>query len=82
MKPVIHNEHGQPLGFGLVERDGRVRVWGTYMHGVFDSDAFRHAFLNEIRCAAGMKPMLGARYNLGAELDRLADTVIYKLLLL
>ncbi|MDR3363212.1 MAG: cobyric acid synthase [Desulfovibrio sp.] len=75
MEPVIYDAAGQTLGWGLVEKDGRVRVWGTYMHGIFDANDFRHAFLNKLRSDAGLAPQAGVSYNLGAELDRLADAV-------
>jgi adenosylcobyric acid synthase len=29
-------------------------VWGTYLHGVFDSDGFRRALLDEMRRRRGM----------------------------
>jgi adenosylcobyric acid synthase len=32
-----------------------LRVWGTYLHGLFDSDAFRKSFLNGIRRHKGME---------------------------
>ena len=33
------------------------RVWGTYLHGIFDDDAFRHKFLNCARQACGLAPV-------------------------
>ena len=37
---------------GAVSRDGR--VFGTYLHGVFDNDRFRTAFLNRLRTTKGL----------------------------
>jgi adenosylcobyric acid synthase len=31
-----------------------LRVWGTYLHGLFDTDAFRKSFLNGVRRHKGM----------------------------
>ncbi len=31
-------------------------AWGTYLHGIFDSDAFRRAFLDHVRTSLGKKP--------------------------
>lgn len=61
---------------GAVNEDGR--VWGTYVHGVFDADGFRRAFLNQLREARGWTP-LESQYNFHASrqaaYDRLADVV-------
>jgi adenosylcobyric acid synthase len=55
---------------GAVSRDGR--VCGTYLHGIFDNADFRHAFLNRLRYARGLKLQ---RRHLPAEdpFDRLAN---------
>jgi adenosylcobyric acid synthase len=37
---------------GAVSKDGR--IWGTYIHGIFDNDEFRTGFLNGIRAEKGM----------------------------
>ena len=65
----------QPLGWGLCDDQGRARVWGSYLHGLFDVDGFRHAFLHGLRHDAGLPAAPLASYGLGPELDRLADAV-------
>ena len=39
---------------GAVSPDGR--VFGTYLHGIFDNNGFRNAFLNRIRLGKGVSP--------------------------
>ena len=72
---VLADAAGRPLGWGLCDAAGRARVWGSYVHGLFDADAFRHAFLSSLRRDCGMPPLEGSPYALGPELDRLADCV-------
>ena len=52
------------------------RVLGTYVHGFFDNDDFRHAFLTTARRAVDLSPA-ETWINVGAErearIDRLAD---------
>ena len=53
------------------------RRWATYLHGVFDDDAFRRAWLDHVRADIGLAPQ-GRRlatYDLEKALDRLADIV-------
>src|SRR5208337_3900577 len=61
---------------GAVSTDRR--VFGTYVHGIFDDDNFRHAFLDAARAASGLTPF-AARAFVAAEresrLDRLAAHV-------
>ncbi|MCU0586572.1 MAG: cobyric acid synthase [Syntrophobacteraceae bacterium] len=57
-------EGAQPL-FRIVRRDGKAanvedglhgadgRVWGTYIHGVFDGDGFRRGFLRSLGLRSG-----------------------------
>jgi len=44
----------QALPDGCVSQDQR--IFGTYLHGIFDHDAFRHAFLRASRAALQMNP--------------------------
>lgn len=37
---------------GAISKDGR--IWGTYIHGIFDNDEFRVGVLNEIRIIKGL----------------------------
>jgi adenosylcobyric acid synthase len=69
-------------GSSAVVTDGAVsadhRVFGTYVHGIFDDDNFRHAFLDAARAACGLATF-AARAYVAAErdshLDRLAAHV-------
>ena len=44
----------QQTADGAVACSGR--VWGTYVHGLFDDDAFRHSFLRFARESRGLAP--------------------------
>ncbi len=73
---------------GCIDTTGR--IWGTYLHGIFDSDPFRRWFINRLRREKGLRPFTGqgAGYDLEPALDRLAEVLrenmdmsnIYKLL--
>lgn len=53
------------------------RRWATYLHGLFDDDAFRRAWLDHVRSDLGLPPQecRSTGYNLEKALDRLADIV-------
>jgi len=79
---------GQPA-FEIISRNGAPlkvadgwispnrRVWGTYLHGLFDNDGFRRAFLEEVReeqSAMETAPReLSYKKFQETQLDRLAD---------
>ncbi|MHB8789267.1 MAG: cobyric acid synthase [Desulfobulbaceae bacterium] len=62
-------------------RDGAVsangRIWGSYLHGIFDSDPFRRWFIDTLRTRAGLAGLdrVVYTYDLEPALDRLAATV-------
>ncbi len=69
---LLDASRGLPaLGYGLPGR-----VWGCYLHGLFDADPFRHWWLNTLRIRKGLRPLeQGTAYDLEPALDRLADVV-------
>lgn len=66
---------GQVSVDGKKTKDGR--IWGTYLHGIFDNDGFRSDFLNRIRAKNGLKIVKQADNNFSPEndFDKLADLV-------
>jgi adenosylcobyric acid synthase len=60
---------------GAAVEDGE-RVWGTYVHGLFDDDIFRHEFLDGVRERCALSPArekLPVTANRQARIDRWAD---------
>jgi adenosylcobyric acid synthase len=55
---------------GAVSSDGR--VFGTYLHGIFDNNGFRTAFLNRIRREKGL-PAISSECGTEDPFDLLAD---------
>jgi adenosylcobyric acid synthase len=69
-EPVLNFEDATTCGFA----NPTGRIWGTYLHGIFDSDPFRRWFINRLRQEKGLEPFTGqaTRYDLEPALDRLA----------
>lgn len=67
----VDREDGLCIGSG--REDGR--IWGTYLHGIFDADEFRRWFIDGLRTRKGLKPLrkVQAVYDLEPALDRLAS---------
>jgi cobyric acid synthase CobQ/histidinol-phosphate aminotransferase len=68
-KVIIESTEGL---LGASSTDGK--VWGTYLHGIFDTDTFRHWFIDNFRKEKGLPvsdipPLI---YDIDASLDRLA----------
>ena len=67
---VMYSEDGRELGY---EAEGML---ATYLHGVFDDDAFRRQFLNSIRLRKGWNALpQTCEYGFEKALNRLADHV-------
>jgi len=68
---AVVREDGEPIGFA--SGDGSIQ--GTYLHGFFDADEFRRAFLDELRKARGWPQLkqVQAVFDVEPALDRLAD---------
>jgi adenosylcobyric acid synthase len=61
---------------GATTPDGR--IIGTYLHGLFDADDFRHAFLRAARAVCGLAPLNRVAYvaaERDARINRLASHV-------
>lgn len=70
-RPLVERADGRLLGYGVPGR-----VWGCYLHGLFDADPFRRWWLNTLRVRKGLSPLdQGTPYSLEPALDRLADVV-------
>ncbi len=72
-RPLLVRADGQVVG---IAGDGQ-RVWGTYLHGVFDADAFRRWFVDRLRVRRGLAAVgtVVGRYDIEPALDRLAEVV-------
>jgi len=53
------------------------KIWGSYLHGIFDADEFRRWWINQLRTDKGLEPLArgGAVYDLEPAFDRLAAVV-------
>ncbi|HEY4391247.1 MAG TPA: cobyric acid synthase, partial [Paenibacillus sp.] len=73
---LVESADGGERTEGICRVDGR--VFGTYLHGLFNSDAYRRAWLDGIRQAKGLEPM-AATFSAAARremaFNRLADHV-------
>ncbi|VAX25871.1 Cobyric acid synthase [hydrothermal vent metagenome] len=72
-RPSVKRGDGEVVGV----RSDNGLVWGTYMHGIFAKDEFRRWFIDRLRLRKGLeaKGKIVARYDLDAELDKLAEEV-------
>lgn len=70
---LITGPDGRLLGAGSTNG----MIWGTYLHGIFDTDPFRRWWLDRLRGRKGwhVDGQIRAAYDLEPALDRLADCV-------
>ena len=67
---IMRDDSGRELGYATD------KVFATYLHGIFDDDAFRRAFLNMLRRRKGWDDLaVSAEYGIENALNRLADHV-------
>jgi cobyric acid synthase CobQ len=61
----------------LVAASPHANAWGTYVHGIFDSDGFRRWFIDRLRRRRGLQPLKEPQttYDLDPAFDRLAEVV-------
>lgn len=71
--PLLVRPDGEVIG--MATADGR--IWGTYLHGVFDADPFRRWFIDRLRIFRGMTAVdrVMAKYTIEPALEQLAQTV-------
>ncbi len=54
---------------GILDGSAKANVWGTYIHGIFDNDLFRHELIDSLRVKRGM-PSSAAMTNFGKEREK------------
>ncbi|MGK7909139.1 MAG: cobyric acid synthase [Synechococcus sp.] len=59
---------------GCVSEDGR--VWGSYLHGLFDNHAWRRQWLNRVRASKGLRPLPELEGHYSEDRDRLLDRLV------
>jgi adenosylcobyric acid synthase len=65
------NGQGVELLDGAIDPSGR--VWGCYVHGLFDNPEFRQRFLHEVRAAYGLPSPATSAPGAENPYERLAD---------
>lgn len=72
----VTEECGKPISRSDGTKSENGSVWGTYIHGVFDSPGFRRGLLNGLRQRRGLAPVALRKSAFGDEaLDRLAALI-------
>ena len=73
LQPAVVSEDGEAIGYA--SKDGR--IFGTYLHGLFDADAFRRWFIDDLRVRRGLPAIkrIQTIFDIEPALNRLADIV-------
>ena len=73
VQPAVISEDGETIGYA--SKDGR--IFGTYLHGLFDADAFRRWFIDDLRVRRGLPAIkkIATVFDIEPALNRLADIV-------
>ena len=71
--PVLQFDNNEICGSRSADR----RIWGAYLHGIFDQDSFRRWFIDHLRVKKNLIPKGrdGTSYNVDKSLDELADLI-------
>lgn len=74
--PIAHNSSAHTVTAQNVTYV-QERRWATYLHGIFDDDEFRRAFIDHVRADLGLSTQgrVVAHYDIDKALDALADHV-------
>ena len=74
-RPVVHirRRNGQAVDILDGAQDTSGRVWGCYIHGLFDNEAFRQRFLADVRAAFDLPAPEPAGLETANPYERLAD---------
>ncbi len=62
----------QELGWGLIH-DGKCKIGGTYLHGIFDNGAWRRLWLNQLRREKGLRDLSADVSNHSERREQLID---------
>ena len=56
----------------IMDGSRKGHVWGTYIHGIFDNDGFRHGLVNALRMKRGL-PIVSDAVNFAKARDHALD---------
>ncbi len=66
--PIHFNAANEPIG----AKSHDSRVWGTYLHGIFENDSFRKRFIDLLR---KNKNLGGSEFHVSYQIDKAIDSI-------